>query len=139
MKKIIRHDPNLREISKKNRRFVLLDTSFIISAVRNKIDVFEELKEYQILIPKQVINEIKKIIDSKKKLHLRDEAKLAQKIISKNKFSKVDLGKGHTDKLILKYSRLNPNLVVATLDREIKLKLSNPSLVIRGKKKLEII
>ena len=118
---------------------VLLDTSFIISAVRNKIDIFEELKEYQIVIPEQVINEIKRITESKKKLKFRSQANISLKIIKKSKFKKIDLGKGHVDKLILKFSEENPNSIIATLDRELQKKLQNPKLIIRGKKKLEII
>jgi len=120
-------------------RYVLLDTSFIISAVRNKIDIFEELKEYQILIPEQVIDEIKNIIKSKKKLKFRSQANIALKILKKSKFKKIDLGKGHVDKLILRFSKEKPKVIIATLDRELQKKLQNPKLIIRGKKKLEII
>jgi hypothetical protein len=46
--------------------------------------------------------------------------------------SSVDL------ELIL-YGRENPEVIIATLDDEIKRKTKNKNLVIRGKKKLEII
>ena len=44
-------------------RNVLLDTSFILTCVRNKIDFFEqlELEGFKILVPKQVIKEIEAI------------------------------------------------------------------------------
>ena len=110
---------------------IILDTSFILSAVRNKIDIFNELLEYNILIPKQVINEIKNQKSS--------NAKLALKILQLNKYNEIDLGKAHVDKLIINYAKKNPKVIVATLDREIKKKVKNSKLVIRGKKQLEVI
>ena len=110
---------------------IIFDTSFILSAVRNKIDFFEELLGEIIIIPKQVLNEIKRLGNF--------DSKLALKILEKNSFEEIDLGKGHVDKLIIKFAEKNPKTIVATLDREIKTKVKNQKLVIRGKKKLEII
>ncbi|MGD9276598.1 MAG: PIN domain-containing protein [Candidatus Pacearchaeota archaeon] len=109
----------------------ILDTSFIVSCVKNKIDFFEELIGEKIIIPKQVIEELKRIKES--------NSELALKILKLNSFKKIDLGKGHVDKLLIKYARENPKVIVATLDREIKNKLKNYKLIIRGKKKLEIL
>lgn len=113
----------------------ILDTSFILSCVRNKIDFFEELylMGIQILIPQEVIAEIEKFKDKK------SEAKTALKLLEKNKFKKIKLGKGHVDKKIISYAKENSTIIVATLDREIKSKTKNQKLVIRGKKKLEIV
>lgn len=113
----------------------LLDTSFILSCIRNKIDFFEEinLMGIKIIIPEQVIKEIKKFENKK------TEAKLALKILEKNKFQKIDLNSKNTDNGIIKYAKENPELIIATLDREIKRKTTNKKLVIRNKKKLEII
>jgi len=86
----------------------------------------------QILIPEQVINEIKK----SKKIQ---NSGLALKILEKNKFKKIDLGKGNVDNLIIKFAKENPKSIVATLDKEIKNKTKNYKLIIRGKKKLEVI
>ncbi len=119
----------------------ILDTNFILICIKQKIDFFEELglEGIQIIIPKQVIDEIKKIATSKQKLKYRENAKLALKLLEENKFKKIDLGKGHVDKRIIDYSKNNKNIVVATLDKELKNKIKNPKLVIRGKKKLEIV
>jgi len=145
MKQAISREPNLREISKKNRRFVLLDTNFILTCVKQKIDFFYDIKfmGLKILIPKQVINEIKKIVESKKKLHFRKDAELALRILEKekNSFKKIDLsdyGK-NTDKRIKNFADKNKDIIVATLDRELKNKIKNKKLVIRGKKKLEVM
>ncbi len=114
---------------------VLLDTNFILSCIRNKIDFFEEifLMGIKIIIPEEVINEIKKFENKK------SEAGIALKILEKNKFKKIELGKGHVDKKIINYAKIHPELIIATLDREIKNKTHNQKMIIRGKMKLEII
>ena len=119
---------------------VLLDTSFILTSIRNKIDFISELplKGLSVLVPKQVISEIENIAESKKKLRFREEAKLALKILEKSKTRKIDLKSKNTDNGIVKYSKEH-NVIVATLDREIKKKVQGQRLVIRGKKNLEII
>jgi len=120
---------------------VILDTNFILTCIKQKIDFFEELKleGLQILIPKQVINEIKRISNSKKKLHFREDAKVALKLLGKNHFKKIDLKIKYVDKGLTKFTKENKNVIIATLDKELKKKIKNPKLVIREKKRLEII
>jgi len=120
---------------------IILDTNFILTCVKQKIDFFEEIKfmGMQILIPKQVIKEIKKIINSKKKLHFKEDAKIALKLLEKSKFKKIDLKIDYVDKGLIKLAEKNKDVVIATLDRELKNKIQNSILVIRGKKKLKII
>jgi rRNA-processing protein FCF1 len=120
---------------------VILDSSFILSCVKQKIDFFEDIKlmGLQILIPDQVINEIKGIVNSKKKLHFREDAKLALRLIEKNTFEKIDLKSKSVDKAIINFANENLEIIVATLDKEIKEKIKNQKLVIRRKKHLEIV
>tara|TARA_Y100000034_G_scaffold135448_1_gene207400 strand:- start:1124 stop:1507 length:384 start_codon:yes stop_codon:yes gene_type:complete len=126
-------------------KIVLLDTNFIITCVKQKIDFFEDIKfmGMKILIPKQVINELKRIVNSKKKLHNREDAVLSLKLLEKEKkcFRKIDLSKygKNTDKMLKNFAEKNSGIIVATLDKELKKKIKNQKLVIRGKKKLEII
>ena len=109
---------------------VILDTSFIIACVKQKIDFFEDIKlmGLQVLIPVQVISELNA---------LKEEVSL--KLLEKNKFKKIDVENSNVDKGIINYAKKDAGLVVATLDKEIKTKVKNPKMVIRGKKKLEII
>ncbi|MCW8966173.1 MAG: PIN domain-containing protein [Candidatus Pacearchaeota archaeon] len=111
---------------------VLIDTNFILSCIRKKIDFFEELAEYEILIPLQVVREIEKITISKKKMKFRDEARLALKILDKGNFTKIDLGVNYVDNGIRKFVKNNPNIIIATLDEDLKRKV-NQRLVIRGR------
>ncbi len=119
----------------------ILDTNFILTCVKQKIDFFHDLElgGIKILIPKQVIKEIKNIASSKKKLHFREDAKLALKILDKNNFKQVNLKVGYVDKALIQFAQENKKIIVATLDKEIKNKIQTPKLVIRRKTRLEII
>jgi rRNA-processing protein FCF1 len=123
------------------KRKILLDTNFILTCIRNKIDFFNELKNqgFEIITPKQVIEEIKRIIESKKKYKFREEAEISMKILNKNKFSEINLQGKNVDKAIIKYALQNTNLIIATLDRVIKSKIKNKVMIIRNKKILMIL
>ena len=118
----------------------ILDTNFILTCVKQKIDFFRDIPNMglDILIPTQVIEEIKRVANSTKKLRFRDDAKLAQVILERNKFKEIDIRGKYVDKGLIKYAAEHPRLVVATLDRDIKNKVTNSKLVIRGMKKLEL-
>ena len=116
-------------------RQILLDSSFILSCIKNKIDLFEQLylEGYKILIPMQVLREINGLSKS------NENAKLALKILQKSKFKRIKLRGKNTDNAIINYAKKNPEIIIATLDKEIKKKTKNSKLIIRSKKKLEII
>lgn len=120
---------------------VILDTNFILTCVKQKIDFFEDIKfmGIRIIIPKQVITELERISSSKKKLRFREDAKLALKLLEKNPFKEVNLKNKNVDKALIKLAKENQEFIIATLDRELKKKIKNQKLVIRGKKKLEVV
>lgn len=120
------------KFTKETARCLLLDTNFIITCIKQKIDFFEEipLMGIKILLPKQVINELKKLNTQ--------YSKLALKLIEKSNPKIIDIGKGHVDKKILKYVKENPKTIVATLDKELKSKLKS-KMVIRERKRLDIV
>lgn len=121
-------------------RIALLDASFILSCVKNKIDFFEELElgGIGVIIPEGVIKEIE-AIKNLKKSQVKIEADLALKLINAKKLKIIQLKGKTTDNAIIHYAKQNPDIMIATLDREIKKKTKNRKLVIRNKKKLEII
>jgi len=143
MENVISHESNPEEIPKKNQRFVLLDTNFILSCVKNKIDFFNEipLMGYNIIIPKEVIKEIENISKSKQKLKEKDMAKLASVILKMNQFKKINLNTKNVDNGIIQFAKQNPDVIVATLDRVIKnsLKKKNKIMIIRENDRLEIV
>tara|TARA_Y100000034_G_C6700197_1_gene308744 strand:- start:73 stop:408 length:336 start_codon:yes stop_codon:yes gene_type:complete len=107
----------------------ILDTSFILSAIRNKIDFFDALAGTKFIITKKVLQELER----------KDKTGLALQIIKKHKVTIKDLGQGHADKQIIKYAKEHPKTLVATLDREIKKGVKNSKIVIREKKRVEVI
>ncbi|MEK6926771.1 MAG: PIN domain-containing protein [Nanoarchaeota archaeon] len=111
---------------------VILDTSFILTCIKQKIDFFEELsfKGFKIFIPSQVISELKGLAISK------SEANLALKILHSNSFKKLELNGRKTDNAIINYSKKHPEVYIATLDNEIIKKTRNRKIAIKGKKRL---
>jgi len=111
-------------------RQVILDTSFILTCIKQKIDFFEKLEHegFQIIIPDQTIDELMGL-----------GAKLALKILEKRKFKVVKLSGKDADTAIINFSRENPEAVVATLDNGLQKRIKNPKMIIRQKKKIEII
>ena len=122
---------------------VILDTNFILTCIKQKIDFFDDIKimGLEILIPEEVLYEIKKIASSKKKFHFREDAKFALMLLKQNKeqFKKIKISNENVDEGIKKFAEENKDIIVATLDKELKEKLMNKKLIIKGKKKLEII
>ena len=121
-------------------KYAVLDTSFILSCVRKKIDFFTEIPQMglKVLIPLQVMDEIKKF-SRQGRGTLKEEAKLALVILQNQDFKRVDLYNRVVDDGLIKLANDNPNYIIATLDREVKVKTKNPNLIIRGEKELEVI
>lgn len=120
---------------------ILLDTNFIITSVKQKLDFQEKILELgaEIVIPEEVIEELKKISEKKdEKGKDKDSAKLALEIIKKNNFQKIKLNNSNVDNGIVDYAKKN-NIIVATLDKELKKRTGGKILVIKDKTNLEII
>ena len=124
---------------------VIIDTNFIMTCVKQKIDLFWDMKAMglQMLIPKQVINELNIVVKSTKKFHFRQDAEVALKIIEKEKeiITIVDLKKygKTTDSAIKNFANLHKEILVATMDQALKRKITNNKVVIRGRHRLEIV
>ncbi len=120
---------------------VVLDTSFILTCAKQKIDFFEEIKlmGLTIIIPRPVIKELEKISQRDKRLHFREDAVLALSLLEKNKFRKIGLDKKDVDSGIIKIAKADKYKIIATLDKRIKNSIENPRLIIRDKKSLEIV
>ncbi len=123
---------------------VLLDTNFIVTCVRQKIDFLDQIENLgiEILVPEQVMKEIEKLSKaSGKSLKLRDQAELSLRILkaSQDSFKKIKLPSRNVDNGIKKFADQNPTTIIATLDRELKKRTANQKLVIRDKKKLEVV
>ena len=98
---------------------VLLDTSFILSCVREKVD-FTLADEYgKLLLAREVIQELEKLASSKRPDS--NLATLALKIIdcNKEKFRIIELENEDVDSGIIEYARAKKT-IVATMDARIK-------------------
>lgn len=113
---------------------VILDTNFVVELVKQKID-FSELEVYgKITIPRQVIEELKKLEDK--------DALLALKIIehNKDKINVIEIDRKYVDLGIKRYIE-GKSVIVATLDKKLKIELAGRAriLTIQGRKKLILL
>jgi rRNA-processing protein FCF1 len=86
----------------------------------------------QVNVPKQVIKELERLSKKKK------QAELALRFLRANRPRLIDLKVNYVDKGLIRYAKTHKNAVIATLDREVKKKVPY-RIVIRGKKKLEVV
>src|SRR3989344_1731752 len=118
---------------------VLLDSSFIISCVRKKIDFINDLKAmgFRIIVPKEVIQELKDLKTRKGKSR---ENKLAIDIglglIERGDVGRASLGGNKVDDgLIIEGKN---GAYIASLDVGIKRNVPNRVIISRSKKGLVI-
>lgn len=125
---------------------ILLDTNFIITCVKQKID-FPSLANVIIdqkikwIVPQDVLNELGNLKDKPGvKIKDKNAAKLGFEILQSIKPKIVELsGKNpNVDIKIVNYILKKP-IVLATLDKGLKDRVNNKILTIRGKKELELI
>lgn len=110
---------------------IILDTDFIITALKNKIHILEQLKDlldikYQVYIIDKTISELKN----------KPQENLAKLFIKKLKIIKTK-GNHKVDCYLLKQK----NAIIATQDRELKRKLKELKIsiiTIRQKKYLKL-
>ncbi len=124
----------------KMAKYAVLDTNFILSCIRKKIDFFELIPQMglKIIIPLQVMDELRKF-SRQGRGNLKQEAKLSLVLLENQEFQRIDLYNKNVDNGLIKLAEKNPNYIIGTLDAAIKHKTQNPNLVIRGEKELEII
>ena len=124
---------------------VLLDTNFILTCVKQKIDLAdaEDILNGKIewIVPQEVLNELGNLKDRDGiKVIDKNAAKVSFEILQILKPEVVELNGNNpnVDMKILNYI-LGKDIVLATLDRELKNRVKNKILTIRGEKGLEII
>ncbi|RMD45985.1 hypothetical protein D6829_00665 [Candidatus Pacearchaeota archaeon] len=123
---------------------ILLDTNFIITCAKEGID-FERLaneiidEKIEWIVPQEVLNELGNLKDRRGvKVKDRLASKIGFEILSRIKPKVVELGcRSNVDIGIINYI-LGTDIVLATLDREMKKKTGNRILTIRARKKLEL-
>jgi rRNA-processing protein FCF1 len=101
---------------------IIIDTNFILTCVKQKIDMFEQLKKLEpgkkIAVPSNVLEELTMLRDSKKlKMSEREAADIAIQLVDKENVIILDL-QGNVDDSIVRYVGKN-DIIVASLDRGI--------------------
>ena len=117
---------------------IILDTSFIVSSVDFKVDIFSELGRicvfnYEVCIIDKTIDELNEIIDNQKGKN-RVNAKIAKEMfLGKVKILKE---KGEeVDDILVKLS--DSENIIATQDKELKKRIKGRKITIRQKKYLD--
>lgn len=127
---------------------IIIDTNFIITCIKEKIEIQNSLEElfgkYKMIVANEVIDELKKISDDKKvKKSDRELAQISIKVLD-NFSDKINFNTPDVDKGIIEYVKDKNNLYVATLDRELikRLKKKNTNVkilkLVKSKKKIII-
>ena len=125
---------------------ILLDTNFAITCAKNKIDfpsVANETIDEKIewLVPQDVLNELGNIKDRPGiKVADKNAAELSFEIIQQINPEILDLpGKNpNVDMKIVNYI-IDKDIVLATMDKNLKSRVNNKILTVRGKNNLELI
>ncbi len=119
---------------------IVLDTNFILTCVGNKLDFFEELlmKGHAVLIPKEVVEEIKRLRDSSKAMKFREQADFALKLLEVNDYEEISAPGRYVDVGLKKYLDEHPKVILGTMDKDLKKSVKNRKMVVRNKKKLEL-
>ena len=103
---------------------VFLDSNFIISCLKRKIDFISELegKGFKILLPREVFQELK---DLKNKVSHEDRSaiEIALKMFESKKMKKTTLGNKNVDQGLIEKGR--NGAYIATLDAAIKREVQN--------------
>lgn len=127
---------------------ILLDTNFILTCVKQKIDFENFLNEkmdekIEFLVPQQVLNELGNLKDragmktiDKKAAELSFE--YLRKMQNKPKIIQLKDNFQNVDIAIVNYL-LGKNIILATLDKDLKQRVDNKILTIRGKKNLGFV
>ncbi len=123
---------------------ILIDTNFILTCIKQRLDFFSKANEIidegiEWLVPAGVIKELEMISKRKgEKIIDKESAAIALEMLRLIEPQKIELDSRNVDQGIVNYAVKN-NIVVATLDRGIKKKINKKILTIKDIKSLEII
>jgi rRNA-processing protein FCF1 len=107
---------------------VLLDSSFVISCIKKKIDFLAELEGmgFKVLLPKEVFEEIKDLRLSSYQPD-RVAVDVALELFEKRNVKRVQLGKVPVDEGLIEMGK--KGAYIATLDRAIKRAVPNKVII----------
>jgi rRNA-processing protein FCF1 len=118
---------------------VLLDTNFIISCVRKRIDFLEELSGmgFKPKVPREVLQEMKDLKkEGKTSYGERVAIDIAFDMLEKAKVKKIKVGGKNVDLGLI--AKGQSGIYIATLDRGIKREIPNRVVIENTKKSLRV-
>jgi len=117
----------------------ILDTNFIISCIRKRINFIEQLSEqgFTIKVPFGVIKELKELKKRPKLKNLDKESiDVAFGLFEQNKIRNIKLTGNSVDLGLIKMGKKGK--YIATLDKDIQKKVPKKIRIISSKRKVEI-
>lgn len=115
---------------------VILDTNFIVSCIKKRIDFLDELQTFgfKIVVPKEVIEELKDLKFASRVD--KTAANVALTLFEQNKIKKTALGGKKVDASLIAKGKLG--IYIATLDSAIKRVVPNKVVISNAKNSLVI-
>lgn len=116
---------------------VILDTNFIISCIRKKIDFYPQLEEqgFKVIFPREVLQELKDIRRGDGVSHEdRIAIDLALQMVEKTKAKKMSLGQGKVDDWLIHKGK--QGIYIATLDAAIKRQIPKCVVIFDAQKRV---
>jgi rRNA-processing protein FCF1 len=98
---------------------ILLDTNFLVTSVKFKIDIFLELKGNELFVTEPVLDELAKI--ARKKGKDSTAAKMSLEMIKEKNLKVLESKEKEADMSLLDYGK--KGYVVATQDKKLREKL----------------
>lgn len=129
---------NILIILRKNME-VFLDSSFIISCIRERIDFLTQLEEqgFKVLVPLEVLQEMKDLRNKNKTSHEdRVAIDVAMEMIENRKVKKTRLTGGSVDDGLIKKGK--EGYYIATLDSGIKHEVPKKVVLFRAQGKVGV-
>lgn len=114
---------------------IVFDTNFLVSCLKFNISFLEELEGDELFIVDKTKEELEKLIKSGKTKD-KQRAKIILALLNKRKIKKIKSKEIETVDDAL--ARLK-GYIIATQDKNLKKRVKGKKLIIRAKKKLEII
>ncbi|MGV8131284.1 MAG: hypothetical protein ACP5N7_04265 [Candidatus Pacearchaeota archaeon] len=118
---------------------VILDSSFIISCVRERIDFLTQLEEqgFTPVVPREVFQEMKDLrISNRASREDRLAVDVALEILEKKKVKKTTLGEGKVDEFLIRKGQ--EGIFIATLDNGIKKKIPKKIVIFKAQNRVGV-
>lgn len=109
---------------------ILLDTNFIVTCIKEKIDFLSQIKDYfgedvEFIIPEEIINELSELSLRKGEKEInKNSAKIGLSLIETFEYKTLKLNNNNVDQGIIDYIK-NKDINLATIDKKLASRVSN--------------